>query len=346
MFADYVEKIRTQLEGIMKRRSLFSRALPGILIAAGGLSAMSAAAQTYPSQTVRLVVPFAAGGATDIIARMVAEKLASRMGGSFVVDNRGGASGIVGTQLVQKAKADGYTLLLTGNGPHAVNVALFANLPYDPLLDFTQISLTGILPLVLNANPNAPIRTLDEFVSWARSQPGKVSYASPGVGSPPHLSMELLAQTHGLSLVHVPYKGSAPAIADLIAGHVPVMFDNVLASIQNIRAGRIRSVAVGSLQRLSSLPEVPTFSESGMPGFQVATWTALVAPAGTPAAIVDRLAGEVRAIFALPEIQERLQQQGAIPVTMSPADTARFVTEEISKWKRVAEAAKVPKVTR
>jgi tripartite-type tricarboxylate transporter receptor subunit TctC len=156
--------------------------------------------------------------------------------------------------------------------------------------------------------------------------------------------MELLAQVHGLSLVHVPYKGSAPAIADLIAGHVPVMFDNVFASIQNVRAGRIRSVAVGSLERLQSLPEVPSFSESGMSGFQVATWTSLAAPAGTPAALVDRLSAEVKAIFALSDVRERLEGQGAIPVTSSPAETARFVTEEIAKWKQVAERAKVPKV--
>jgi len=330
----------------MKRRSSIK---VGLAIAGLGASLLSGGlvqAQTYPSQPVRIVVPFAAGGATDIIARLVAEKLSQRMGGSFIVENRGGASGIVGTQVVQQAKPDGYTLLLTGNGPHAVNVALFGKLPYDPLRDFAQISLTGVLPLVLNANPGAPVRTLDDFVKWAKAQPGKASYASPGIGSPPHLSMELLAQAHGLSLVHVPYKGSAPAIADLIAGHVPVMFDNVLASIQNIRAGRIRSLAVGSLERLESLPEVPTFAESGMKGFQVATWTALVAPAGTPAAITERLSGEVRAIFALPDVKERLQQQGAIPTTMTPAETARFVGEEITKWQRVAEAAKVPKVDR
>jgi tripartite-type tricarboxylate transporter receptor subunit TctC len=293
---------------------------------------------------VRIVVPFAAGGATDIIARMVAEKLASRLGQPFVVENRAGASGIVGTQAVQQARADGHTLLLTGNGPHAVNVALFEKLPYDPLKDFAQISLTGVLPLVLNANPSVPVASLADFIQWARANPGKATYASPGIGTPPHLSMELLAQTHGLGLTHVPYKGSAPAIADLIAGHVPVMFDNVFASIQNIRAGRIRSVAVGSLQRLDSLPSIPTFNESGMPGFQVATWTALVAPAGTPASVVNQLAAELKAIFALNDVREKLESQGAIATTSTPVETARFVAEEIDKWKRVAERAKVPKV--
>jgi tripartite-type tricarboxylate transporter receptor subunit TctC len=330
---------------MIRRRAFRALAAVTASIALSGLSS-GAGAQTYPSQTVKIVVPFAAGGATDIIARLVAEKLSQRMGGSFVVENRGGASGIVGTQVAQQAKPDGYTLLLTGNGPHAVNVALFTKLPYDPLRDFAQISLTGVLPLVLNVNPSAPIRTLDDFVRWARAQGGKASYASPGIGTPPHLSMELLAQAHGLTLLHVPYKGSAPAIADLMAGHVPVMFDNVFASIKNVQAGRIRSIAVGSLERLASLPDVPSFSEAGMKGFQVATWTALVAPAGTPPAIVNRLSSEVAVVFALPEVRDRLQRQGAVPVTSTPAETARFVSDEIKKWSQVAEAAKVPKVTR
>jgi tripartite-type tricarboxylate transporter receptor subunit TctC len=333
------------MEETMKphKRFLIGTALGGaVLSLALGLPG-TAGAQAWPTQTVRVVVPFAAGGATDIIARMVAEKLSTRLGQNLIVENRGGASGIVGTQAVQNAKPDGHTLLLTGNGPHAVNVALFAKLPYDPLRDFAQISLTGVLPLVLNANPGTPVKSLDDFIRWARSHPDKATYASPGIGTPPHLSMELLAQAHGLKLTHVPYKGSAPAIADLIAGHVPVMFDNVFASIQNVRAGRIRSVAVGSLQRLDSLPEVPTFAESGMPGFQVATWTSLAAPAGTPAAIVNRLSAEVAAIFREPDVRERLQGQGAMPVTSTPAETARFVAEEIDKWRRVAEAAKVPR---
>ena len=299
-----------------------------------GLLASPARAQTWPQQPVRIVVPFAPGGATDLIARMLADQFTKRLGQSFVVENRGGASGIVGTQAVQTARPDGYTLLMSGNGPHATNVAL---------KDFAQISLTGQLPLVLNVNPAQPVRTLAEFIAWARSQPGKISYASPGNGSPPHLAMELLAQRHGLSLVHVPYKGSAPAIADLMAGHVPVMFDNLFASMQNIRAGKIRAVAVGSARAMESLPGVPSFSESGMPGFEVATWTILVAPAGTPSAVVDRLARETAAIFQLPEMRQRLQDQGALPVTTTPEQTEAFVRDEIRKWSEVVERAGIPK---
>lgn len=325
----------------MKLR-LFTRVFSGVLAAL--CLAAPVGAQSWPQQSVRIVVPFAPGGATDLIARLLADQFTRRLGQNFIVENRGGASGIVGTQAVQTARPDGYTLLLSGNGPHATNVALFKKLPYDPLKDFVPISLTGQLPLVLNVNASLPIRTLNDFIAWAKSQPGQISYASPGNGSPPHLSMELLAQQHGLQLVHVPYKGSAPAIADLIAGHVPVMFDNLFASIQNIRAGRIRALAVGSARAMESLPAVPSFAESGMPGFEVATWTILVAPAGTPQAIVDLLARETETIFRLPDVRQRLLDQGALPVTTTPEETARYVRDEIKKWTAVIERAAIPRV--
>ena len=309
------------------------------------LLAPVAIAQRYPSQPVKVVVPFAPGGATDIIARLLAERLAQRLGQPFTVDNRGGASGITGTQAVQNAPPNGYTLLLTGNGPHATNVALFRKLPYDPLKDFAQVSLTGVLPLVLNVNPAAPAQNFDDFVKWVKAQPGRISYASPGMGSPPHLAMELLAQRLGLSMVHIPYKGSAPAISDLIAGHVPVMFDNVFASIGNVKTGRIRSLAVGAGRRLESLPAVPTFIESGMPGFEVASWTSMAAPAGTPREIVDLLSSEVRLMFAQPDVQARLMEQGAVPVATTPEQTERFVREEIRRWSGVVDNAKVERIS-
>ncbi len=322
----------------MPYKKLIASALTALTLVA------PAAAQTWPQQPVKMVVPFAPGGATDLIARLLADHFTRRLGQSFVVENRGGASGIVGTQAVQTARADGYTLLVSGNGPHATNVALFRKLPYDPLKDFAQISIVGQLPLVLNVNPGAPVRTLDEFIAWARSQPGRISYGSPGNGSPPHLSMELLAQQHGLSLVHVPYKGSAPAIADLIAGHVPVMFDNLFASIQNIRAGKIRAIAVGSARAMDSLPSVPSFAESGMKGFEVATWIVLAAPARTPEPVINLLAREAEAIFALPEVRQRLLDQGALPVTMTPQQTEKFVGSEIRKWTEVVERAGVQRL--
>ncbi len=333
-------KPRSRPKNIMLKTVL---KLLGATAAALSLTA-PAKAQPWPQQPVKMVVPFAPGGATDLIARLLAEHFSKRLGQSFLVENRGGASGIVGTQAVQGARPDGYTLLVSGNGPHATNVALFRKLPYDPIKDFAQISLVGQLPLVLNVNPSAPARTLDEFIAWARSQPGRISYGSPGNGSPPHLSMELLAQKHGLSLVHVPYKGSAPAIADLMAGHVPVMFDNLFASIQNIRAGKIRAIAVGSARAMESLPAVPSFAESGMPGFEVATWIVLAAPARTPGSVVNLLAREAEAIFSLPDVRQRLLDQGALPVTLSPQQTEQFVRAEIQKWTDVVERAGVQRL--
>lgn len=299
-------------------------------------------AQTdYPNRPVRMVVPFAAGGATDIIARLVAERLGRTLGQPFVVDNRGGASGIIGTDAVAKAPADGYTLLMTGNGPHAVNPSLFRRLRYDPLKDFEQISTTAMLPLVLNVHPSVPAKNLAEFVDWVRRNPGKLSYASPGVGTPPHLTMELFKGVHGIDIQHVPYKGSAPALNDLLGGQVQVMFDNVLASYQHIRAGKIRTMAVGTPQRIAQLPEVPTFIESGMAGFEAYTWTALIAPAGTPRPIVERLSREVRAILADPEVRSALAAQGAIPYSSTPEELRRFTEEEIRKWAGVIEKAGV-----
>ncbi|MDQ2081494.1 tripartite tricarboxylate transporter substrate binding protein [Xanthobacteraceae bacterium Astr-EGSB] len=303
-------------------------------------------AQKYPAQSVRIVVPFAPGGATDIIARMVAARLSTRLGQTFVVENRGGGSGIPGTVAVQQARPDGYTLLLSGNGPHATNVALYEKLPYDPLKDFTQISLTGLLPLVLNVNPKAPFRTLPEFVQWAKANPGKMNYGSPGAGSPPHLAMEMLAQSHGLDMVHIPYKGSAPAITDLVAGHIPAMFDNVLASLSNIQSGTIVALGVTTSQRVAALPAVPTFREAGVGDFEASTWTLLTAPAGTPSTIVEQLSAEVRLIFSDPEIQQRLQQQGVVPTVSTPEQTQAFVASEIEKWTQVARKARVQPLDR
>lgn len=303
--------------------------------------AASSHAQKYPAQPVKIVVPFAAGGATDIIARLVAARLSARLEQAFVVDNRGGASGITGTLAVKQSKPDGYTLLLSGNGPHATNAVLFQKLPYDPLKDFAQISLTGKLPLVLNVNPSVPAQTLPAFFAWVKANPEPVIYASPGNGSPPHLTMELLAQTKGLAMLHVPYKGSALAINDLMAGHVPVMFDNVLASIANVQGGRIRALAVASAERLPGLPSIPTFKEAGLPEFDVATWTVLAAPAGTPRPIVELLSREIQQIFAEPEIQKRLQQQGVVPTTMTPEETLHYVAEEIHRWGQVVRRAKL-----
>ncbi len=301
---------------------------------AAAITAATAHAQTpgYPTRAVRIVVPFAPGGATDIIARVVADRLTRNLGQPFVVENKPGASGMIGEELVARAAPDGYTLLMTGNGPHAINVSLFSKVPYDPVRDFEPISLTATLPLVLNVNASVEARNLREFVAWAKANPGKLNYASPGQGSPPHLTMELLKSLQDIDVAHVPYKGSAPALNDLLGGQVNIMFDNVLASYQHIKSGKIRALAVGSKTRLPQLPDVPTFAESGLPNFDAYTWTALVAPARTPRTIVDMLAAEVGKILATEDVRTALAAQGAMPQATTPDELRRFTDAEIAKW--------------
>jgi len=327
----------------MKRRTLL-----GLTAAAAAAPAMRTAfakEDNWPNRPVRMIVPFPAGGATDIIARILADKLSTSLGQSFIVDNRGGASGIIGQEAAARAPADGYTLLLTGNGPHAINISLFERMPYDPLKDFSQISLTSILPLVLNVHPSVPAKTLPEFIQWVKANPGKLNYASPGVGSPPNLTMELLKSQQGLDIVHVPYKGSSLALADLISGQVSVMFDNALASYQHIKSGKVRALAVGADQRLPSLPEVPTFVESGMADFEAYTWTALVGPAGMPRPIVERLARETAKALTDASVKEKLSAQGAIAASSTPQELEDKTRQEIRKWAGVIERAHIPRVS-
>lgn len=327
----------------MKRRTLL-----GLTAAAAAAPAMRTAfakEDNWPNRPVRMIVPFPAGGATDIIARILADKLSTSLGQSFIVDNRGGASGIIGQEAAARAPADGYTLLLTGNGPHAINISLFERMPYDPLKDFSQISLTSILPLVLNVHPSVPAKTLPEFIQWVKANPGKLNYASPGVGSPPNLTMELLKSQQGLDIVHVPYKGSSLALADLISGQVSVMFDNALASYQHIKSGKVRALAVGADQRLPSLPEVPTFVESGMADFEAYTWTALVGPAGMPLPIVERLARETAKALTDASVKEKLSAQGAIAASSTPQELEDKTRQEIRKWAGVIERAHIPRVS-
>jgi tripartite-type tricarboxylate transporter receptor subunit TctC len=298
----------------------------------------------WPNKPVRMIVPFPAGGATDIIARILAEKLTTELGQPFVVENRAGASGLIGQTAAARAPADGYTVLLTGNGPHAINTGLYETMPYDPIKDFEQVSLTSVLPLVLNVHPSVPAQTLPEFVAWVKANPGKLNYASPGIGSPPHLSMELFKSQNGLDIVHVPYKGSSLALSDLIGGQVSVMFDNALSSFQHIKNGKIRALAIGSPERAASLPEVPTFKEGGFPGFEAYTWTALVAPAGVPADIINRLAQTTAKILDTESMRTSLAAQGAIAASSTPAQLKQRTESEIKKWSDVLHQAGIERI--
>lgn len=298
-------------------------------------SVAAAQAQDYPNKPVRIVVPYPPGGTTDIITRVLAKGMSETWKQPVLVENRGGASGMIGTEVVAKAPGDGYTLLSTGSGPHVVNVSLFPKIPYDPIKDFEPIGMVISIPLLMVAPANAPYATVTEFIAWAKQNKGKANYCSIGPGSPSHLAAELFKAMAGIELTHIPYKGSGPAIVDTIGGTCPVLFDSAVSSGPQARAGKLKVLAIGTSERVPSWPNVPTVAESGVPGFNAYTWGAMLAPAGTPKAIVDKVNAEMMRILATPEVREMLAAQGATPGKGSPQDLARFANEEIAKWAKV-----------
>ena len=296
-----------------------------------------ASAQEYPAKPVRIVVPYAAGGNADILGRTLAQKLGDALKQPFVVENRGGANGGIGTDLVAKSAPDGYTLLVTASGPIVVNPTLYAKVPYDPVKDFVPISQCAVYQYVLVTLAASPYKSIAEIAAAARARPGALSYGSTGVGGGNHLAGELFALATGTQLTHVPYKGSAPALADLLGGQLTFMFDTVITSVPQIRAGKLRAFAVSSVKRASSLPEVPTMQEAGIKGFDISQWQGLLAPAGTPRGIVERLNAEITRVTAAPEIRDAWSRQGATVLTMNPDEFARYMREDIDKWARVVK---------
>lgn len=318
-------------------RILFAAACAVALLAAGG-----ARAQTFPERPIRWIVPYPPGGSTDILTRIIGQKMNEAWGQPVVVENRGGASGIIGVEAAAKAAPDGYTLLMTASGPHAINPSLFPKVPYDPLKSFSSITLVAKLPMLLLVNPAVPVGNVREFVAWAKAQQGKAVFASIGSGTPSHLAMELFKQMAGVELTHVPYKGSGPALTALIGGQeAPVMFDSVLSSIAHVKAGKLKAIAVSTAERLPALPDVPTVAESGLAGFDAYTWTAAVAPAGVQADRMDKIVAEIVRILKLPDVREKIAGQGAIPVGNSPQEFTAFTQSEIEKWGKVIRSANV-----
>ena len=300
--------------------------------------AAPASAQTWPSKPVKIVVPYTPGGATDIFARFVAQKLSQSLGQQFVVDNRPGAGGNIGADIVAKSEPDGYTLVMATVATHAINPSLYARMPYDAVHDFEPVAFVAGVPNVMEVNPkNVKATTVAEFIAEAKAAPGKFSVASSGNGTSIHLSAELFKQMTGVDMVHVPYRGSAPAVNDLIAGQVDVMFDNLPASIQHIRAGSLRPLAVTSAQRSPALPDVPTVAESGVPGYEASSWFALYAPAKTPKEIVERLNAEVRKALEDPDMHKRFADLGGDIRPMSPAELGAFQKAELEKWAKVVK---------
>jgi tripartite-type tricarboxylate transporter receptor subunit TctC len=296
-------------------------------------------AQAYPNHTIRLVVPFPAGGTTDILARDVAKKLTDAMGQPVVVDNRPGAGGNIGADLVAKSPPDGYTLLMGTVGTHAINPSLYAKMPYDHVKDFLPVVLVAGVPNVLVVNPSVPINSVADLIKLAKAKPGSINFASSGSGTSIHLSGELFKTMAGVDMTHVPYKGSSPALTDLMGGQVQIMFDNLPSSLALIKAGKLRAVAVTSLKRAPALPDVPTIAESGLPGFEASSWFGVLAPAGTPAPIVARLNAEVNKWLQSPEGKEQLLAQGAEVAGGSPEQFVAHIRAETDKWAKVVKAS-------
>lgn len=299
-----------------------------------------AGAQDYPNHPIRLVVPQPAGGPTDIVARIVAQKLGERLGQQVIVDNRPGAGSNIGTDIVAKAPKDGYTLVV-GTVQHIVNRYLFVSLPYDPVKDFAPVTLMTKAHIVLVVNPDMPARNLAELLALAKAKPATMAWASAGNGSTGHLALELLKVDAGIDVTHIPYKGTQPALTDVLGGRVPVMFDGVITSLPHIKAGKLRPIAVASLTRSPLLPDVPTMTEAGLPGFEAVGLAAVLAPAGTPPEIVNRLSREIAAILKTPEVRDQLVAMGLEVVASTPAEYTDYIGVESTKWGKIIRDAKI-----
>jgi tripartite-type tricarboxylate transporter receptor subunit TctC len=312
------------------------RLVLGCLIA---LWAVGAAAQSYPTKPIRLVVPFPPGSTTDLVGRILAHRLTEAVGQQVIVDNRAGAGGVVGTEAVARALPDGYTLLMGTIGTHAINASLYKQLPYDPVADFAPVAQFGTAPNVLVVHPALPVQTLAELVEHAKRRPGQLNYASSGSGTSNHLSGALFGARAGVEVVHVPYRGGAEAIRDLIRGEVAFMFYHYLPLLPHIREGTMRPLAVTAAERIQALPAVPTMGEAGMADFVVSAWFGVYAPARSSAAIVEKLNGAIASILRDEAVRESLIAQGIDPVTGSPAELAALMKDEISRWARVVEVS-------
>ena len=303
------------------------------------LSAPALAQSNYPNKPIRMIVPFPPGGPNDILGRVVAAKLTEQLGQQVVIDNRGGAGGIIGAEIVARAVPDGHTLLLGGTASLAINPGLHKKLPYDPLKDFAPISLLGTAPSLLTVHPSVAAKTVKELIALAQAKPGQLNFASAGVGTPPHLAGELFNSMTGTQIVHVPYKGGGPALTDLLAGQVGIYFSGISSVLPFVRENRLRGIAVTSGARTAVLPDTPTVAESGLPGYEVSNWYALVAPAATAPNIVARLNAETHKSLAAPDLRKRFLDLAADPQASTPQQLAAYNRSELAKWARAIKAA-------
>ena len=312
--------------------------LGAALLAAAFASHAQAA---FPTRSVTLVVPFPPGGGTDTGARIVAQKLGQKWGQAVIVENKGGAAGIIGAELVAKAKPDGYTLLMGKIGTQAINPSLYKKMPYDANTAFAPVALVAELPLAMMVNPGVPAKTAKEFIALAKSRPGELSYSSSGAGGAPHLAAEMFKEATGTFILHVPYRGGGPAVADLLAGHVQLSFMTVLEASGQIKAGKLRALAVTSNKRVPALPDVPTLSESALPGFNSISWIGLLAPAGTPSNIIDKISADVRGVLASDDVRQKLVELGAVPAGSTPAQFQTLIDKDRKRYALVIKEKKI-----
>ena len=317
-------------------------ALFAALIALASLVSGAAFAQgAWPMRAVTMIVPFPPGGGTDTGARILAEQLGKRWGQTVVVENKGGAAGQIGADLVAKSKADGYTLLMGNIGTQAINPALYAKLPYDADKAFAPIALVAELPLAMMVNPNVPAKTAKEFIALAKSQPGKLSYSSSGAGGAPHLAAEMFKDQTQTFILHVPYRGGGPALSDLLAGHVQLSFMTVLEASGHIKSGKLRALAVTGATRVGAFPEVPTLAETALPGFNSISWIGLLAPAGTPKDVVDKISADVQAVVSDEAVKVRLLGLGAVPAANTPEQFTRLIAADRKRYAQIIRERKI-----
>jgi len=322
-----------------KQRFLVGVTAAALVVAAASAHAQATKSAAFPIKPVRVIVGYAPGGATDIIGRLVAQKLSDATGQSVFVENRPGASATIASAQVAKSPPDGYTLLIAATTSHSILPSLMSKLPYDPQRDFAPVSILAISPLLLALHPSLPIRSVGDMIKIARERPGQLSFGAGGTGTPPHLAGELFKQMAGVNMLYVPYKGEAPAISDLMGGQISLIFANAVAVIQQVQAGRLRGVAVTSAKRLPTLPEFPSVAESGLPGFEVESWFGLVATAGTPGDVIAKLNADTVQAMNAPEVRDRLAVLGMFVKTGPPADLAALMQTETVKWAKVVKAA-------
>lgn len=324
------------MTSLVSRRFVLRSAL-----ALPALHPLASYADNWPSSSIKWVVPYPPGGTTDMLARVIAVKLGERLGQTIVIENKPGAGGNIGTNQVAKQPADSYTMLMGNIGPISVNPSLYTNLPYDPVKELVPVTLLMEVPNVLVVNPSLPVKSVQELIAYGARQSGPISYATPGAGTSLHLAGELFATRSGMRLTHVPYKGSAPALNDLIAGHVPMMFDNLPSALPLVNAGKLRALAVTSSKRSPMLPDVPTMMEAGLSDYAITGWFGVMLRAGTPQPIVERLHRELSAILAMPEISAKLKEMGGIVSGADSAAFASFIASETSKWSKLIKSANI-----